>query len=153
MQIAITWIIHDNKKTWCHRCTHTLRKLIFLGSVLTVLFNKLKLHAVGRKWNKKKRKGKRRTEINFCLYMSMMNFFLNVISTEYDTRSSALHHCILRNTRFWMETGMTKFGAVSILYPTLDLFRSFPIDDFNEPFKTFRWISTIFFQFFPEFSV
>lgn len=51
-----------------------------------------------------------------------------------------------------METGMTKFGAVSILYPTLDLFRSFPMDDFNEPFKTFRWIFTFFFSNFFQSS-
>lgn len=105
MQIAITWIIHDNKKTWCHRCTHTLRKLIFLGFVLAPLFNKLKLRAVERKWNKKKRKGKRRTEINPCLYLSMMNFFLNVISMEYDTWSNVKRVTSLHTTKHTLLNG------------------------------------------------
>lgn len=51
---------------------------------------------------------------------------------------------------------MTKFGAVSILYPTLDLFRSFPMDDFKR-FKTnllkrFAEFSRFFFSNFFQSS-
>lgn len=36
----------------------------------------------------RKKEKEKEEEANFCLYLPMMNFFLNVISTEYDTRSS-----------------------------------------------------------------
>ena len=52
-----------------------------------------------------------------------------------------------------METGMTKFGAVSILYPTLVLFRTFPMGDIKTNLlKRFAEFPRFFSNFFPEFS-
>lgn len=48
---------------------------------------------------------------------------------------------------------MTKFGAVSILYPTLVLFRTFPMGDIKTNLlKRFAEFPRFFSNFFPEFS-
>lgn len=54
---------------------------------------------------RKKEKEKEEQEANFCLYLPMMNFFLNVISTEYDTRSSVKRVTSLHTTKYTLLNG------------------------------------------------